>query len=72
MVAALAYLKVTPRNVQGEQVAEVQDLRLWDPLLALYLEIVGSKVQNLKYIVQIVNGRKQLFLIIGLIILWTF
>ena len=57
LVVALAYLKVTPM-VQGKQVAEVEDLRAWDPQLALYLETVGSKPQNWKKIGEVVNERK--------------
>jgi len=70
MNVALAYLKVTPTMVQGKPVAEEEDLRLWDQLLALYLEAASSKLQNLKKIVEVVNGRKQLFLTTGLMMLW--
>jgi len=43
MIPALAHLKVIPTMVQGEQVAELEDVRVFDPLLALNLETVGSK-----------------------------
>jgi len=58
--------------VQGEQVIEEEDLRALDPLLALYWKTVGLKLQNLRKIVEVVNEWKQLLLIIGLIMLWTF
>jgi len=58
--------------VQGKQVAEVEDLRAWDPQLALCLEAANSKLQNLRKMVEVVNGRKQLFLTIGLMMLWIF
>jgi len=70
--AVLASLKVTPTMPQGKQVAEVEDLRAWDQLLALYLEVASSELQNLKKIVEMVNERRQLFLRIGLMMLWTF
>jgi len=72
MKAALAHLKVTPTMYQGKQVAEVEDFRAWDQLLALCLEVASSKLQNLKKIVEVVNGRKQLFLRTGLLMLWIF
>jgi len=72
IVAVLAPLKVTPTMVQAKQVAEVEDIRAWDPLLDLYWEAASLKLQNLRKIVEVVNGRKQLFLTIGLIMLWTF
>ena len=58
--------------VQGKQVEEVEDLRAWNQLLALYLEGASSNLQNLKKIVEVVNGRKKLYLTIGLMMLWTF
>jgi len=72
METDLAYLKVTPTMVQGKQVAEVEDLRSWNQLLALYVEAASSKLQNLKRIMEVVNGRKQLFWTIGLMMLWIF
>jgi len=47
MEAALAYLKITPTMVLGKQVAKVEDLRVLDQLLALYLE-GNRKPQNLR------------------------
>jgi len=49
---------MTPTIVQEEQVVELEDVRVCDPLLALDLEIIGSKPQNLKNILEVVNGRK--------------
>jgi len=72
MVAILAPLKVTPTMDQEKQVAEVEDLRAWDPLLALCLEAASLKLQNLRKIMEVVNERKQLFLTIGLMMLWIF
>jgi len=72
MVVVLAPLKVTPTTVQGKQVAEVEDLRAWHQLPALCLEAASSKLQNLRKILEVINGRKQLFLTIRLMMLWTF
>jgi len=72
MVAALAPLKVTPTMGQGKQVAEAEDLRAWDQLLPLCWEEASTKLQNLRKIMEVVNGRMQLFLIIVLMILWIF
>jgi len=65
MIAVLAPLKVTPTMVLEKQVAEVEDLRAWHQLLALCLEGASSKLQNLRRIVEVLNGRKQLFLTTG-------
>jgi len=58
---------VTLTIAPEKQIAEVEDLKAYVQLLALSLEAVSSKLQNLRNIVVVVNGRKQIFLTIGLI-----
>jgi len=48
MEAAPAHLNVAPTMTSEKQVAEIEDLKAWDQLLDLSLELVKLNLQNLK------------------------